>query len=117
MSVNHGSFPIDGGTLYKVTIAEVSQGAASCTQTAATVQSHLAELKTYVLGLEADWQGSASNQFQHLMATYDAAAQLLHTALTQIAGGLGGTALNYETAERSAQQHIGTVHIPAARLA
>ena len=47
-------------TPYKVTPEYVSNAAASCTNTAAEIQTQLSVLKTYVVNLEAVWHGIAS---------------------------------------------------------
>ncbi|MFF4652817.1 WXG100 family type VII secretion target [Streptomyces sp. NPDC001380] len=104
------------GVLYNVTPSELTAYAANCRTTASDVADKLAHLRTYVVSLENDWRGIAADQFQTLMAEYDNAATTLHTVLTEIAGGLDGTALNYVQSDDAAKRNVMSVHIPGARL-
>lgn len=88
-------------TDYRVTPGEVSAAAASCSNTAAEVQTRLDLLKRFVVGLEESWQGVASGTFQTLMQEYDVYANMLHSALVDIAGGLNGTEVNYSSTEQA----------------
>ncbi|MFC4033950.1 WXG100 family type VII secretion target [Streptomyces polygonati] len=94
---------------YQVTPEEVTTAAASCDSTAATVQEQLATLKSYVVDLEASWQGIAATTFQGLMAEYDTFSTMLHDALTDIASGLRGTYVNYSESEQTNIKTITTI--------
>ncbi|MFG2525149.1 WXG100 family type VII secretion target [Streptomyces sp. NPDC048527] len=94
----------DGG--FKAPPEMISAAASSCDTVAGDVDSQLAGLKSYVVGLEAWWQGIAQNTFQELMQEYDTYSQMLHNALTDIASGLRGNYVNYSDTE---QQNINTI--------
>ncbi|MFE9453525.1 WXG100 family type VII secretion target [Streptomyces sp. NPDC006739] len=96
-------------TDFKVTPEMVSQAATSCDGTAAELQAQLADLKTYVVNLEASWQGIAQNTFQDLMQEYDIYSRMLHDALTDIASGLRGNYVNYTDAEQQNIKSINTI--------
>lgn len=105
-------------TDYKVTPEVVSAAATSCTNTAELVHTQLGDLKSYVLSLEDVWQGTASETFQIFMQEYDVYANMLHQALTDIAGGLNGTEVNYSSSEGTNLANIDKLQaeLPAARL-
>ncbi|NUQ97851.1 MAG: WXG100 family type VII secretion target [Streptomyces sp.] len=100
-------------TDFKVTPEMVSQAATSCDRTAGDLQGQLADLKNYVVGLEASWQGIAQRTFQDLMQEYDIYSRMLHDALTDIASGLRGNYVNYVDAE---QQNIKSIDAIQADL-
>ncbi|WP_329138377.1 WXG100 family type VII secretion target [Streptomyces sp. NBC_01476] len=96
-------------TGYQVTPEQVSTAAASCTSTAADVQQRLAALKSYVVNMEAMWQGVAANTFQQMMAEYDILSKMLHDALTDIASGLNGNYVNYTESEQANVNSITSI--------
>lgn len=103
---------------YQVTPDELTAGAASCDATASNVAAALAQLRTYVVGTEEFWSGTASLSFQSLMATYDGNARQLHEALTEIAVRLRNSAANYGEGEKANLTNVTTIQqsLPAANL-
>ncbi|OON77023.1 WXG100 family type VII secretion target [Streptomyces tsukubensis] len=88
-----------GGVQYRVTPEYLANASADAERTASEIAAELQQIKTYVLSLEADWQGIAHNQFQTLMQEYDNYAQMLHRALHGISQGLKGSYINYSESE------------------
>ncbi|WP_227025095.1 WXG100 family type VII secretion target [Streptomyces tsukubensis] len=103
---------------YQVTPAEVSFAAASCDATATEVATQLATLRTYVVNLEASWQGVAAVTFQNLMQEYDVYSKMLHEALTDIGSGLRGNYVNYSESEQANLNSIKAIQagLPSANL-
>ncbi|MDN3357282.1 WXG100 family type VII secretion target [Actinomadura sp. DC4] len=99
MAVNDGTTV--GGVTYKVTPEYLSNAATSTTNTATEIDGILAQIRSYVVSLEASWQGVAYNTFQTLMAEYDIYAKMLHDSLTDIASGLRGNYVNYTESEQT----------------
>ncbi|MFB9835873.1 WXG100 family type VII secretion target [Actinoallomurus acaciae] len=100
MAVNGGTTTV-GGVTYKVTPEYLSTAATSTDNTATEIAGVLAQIRSYVVGLEASWQGVAYNTFQTLMAEYDIYAKMLHDSLTDIASGLRGNYVNYTDSEQT----------------
>ena len=90
-----------GGVTYRVTPEYLSNAATSTDNTAAEIDAVLAQIRSYVVNLEASWQGIAHNTFQTLMAEYDNYAKMLHDSLTDIASGLRGNYVNYTESEQT----------------
>lgn len=88
-----------GGVQYRVTPEYLANASADAAKTANDISTALAEIKSYVISLEASWQGVAHNQFQTLMAKYDTYARMLHDSLTGISKGLQGNYVNYKESE------------------
>lgn len=88
-----------GGVQYRVTPEYLANASADAERTASEIAAELQEIKSYVLSLEANWQGIAHNQFQTLMQQYDNYAQMLHQALHGISQGLKGSYVNYSESE------------------
>ncbi|MBO8190324.1 WXG100 family type VII secretion target [Streptomyces oryzae] len=88
-----------GGVQYRVTPEYLSTASTNAQTTADNLARELAQIKNYVLSLEADWQGIAHNQFQILMQEYDTYARMLHDALYGISQGLRGNYVNYKESE------------------
>lgn len=88
-----------GGVQYRVTPEYLANAATNTETTANEIAGQLAEIKTYVLSLEAEWQGVAYNQFQNLMQQYDTYARMLHDAMHGISQGLHGNYVNYKESE------------------
>ncbi|NED80569.1 WXG100 family type VII secretion target [Streptomyces sp. SID11233] len=103
---------------YQVTPAEISFAASSCDSTAAEVAAQLVTLRTYVLNLEASWQGVAAVRFQGLMQEYDIYSKMLHDALTDIGSGLRGNYVNYTESEQANLNSIKAIQtgLPSANL-
>lgn len=95
------------GNGFKAPPEMISTAAASCDSVASDVDGQLAGLKSYIVGLEAWWQGIAQTTFQELMQEYDTYGQMLHNALTDIASGLRGNYVNYTETE---QQNVTTIN-------
>jgi WXG100 family type VII secretion target len=100
MDANDGTTTV-GGVSYKVTPEYLSNAATSTDNTATEITGILAQIRSYVVGLEASWQGVAYNTFQTLMAEYDIYAKMLHESLTDIASGLRGNYVNYTDSEQT----------------
>lgn len=90
-----------GGVTYRVTPEYLAQAATSTDSTAAEIDTVLAQIRSYVVGLEASWQGIAQQTFQTLMSEYDVYAKMLHDSLTDIASGLRGNYVNYTESEQA----------------
>jgi WXG100 family type VII secretion target len=90
-----------GGVTYRVTPEYLSNAATSTDNTAAEIDIILAQIRAYVVNLEASWQGVAQQTFQTLMAEYDIYAKMLHESLVDIAAGLRGNYVNYTESEQT----------------
>ena len=101
-----------------VTPEMISDAANSCDITANDLSAELAALKSYVMELQAVWQGVASLQFNQLMTNFDIYARMLNDSLTDIAQGLRGNAVNYVDSEIANINSLVAVNgdIPGARL-
>lgn len=102
-----------GGVTYHVTPEEVSSAAAFTQTTADEIAELIADVRSYVITMEASWQGVAADQFQMLMHDYDLYARMLQDALTGIAGGLHGTFTNYHDTEVANLNEIQLVDLGA----
>ncbi|MDQ0757683.1 WXG100 family type VII secretion target [Streptomyces canus] len=80
------------------------------------VQAELDALKSYVVAMEANWQGVASNTFQELMREWDMYAAQLQNALLAISNGLDSSADNYIGSEHSNLANLNNVSLPKANL-
>jgi WXG100 family type VII secretion target len=100
MAVNGGTTTM-GGVTYRVTPEYLANAATSTDNTASEIDTILAQVRSYVVNLEASWQGVAYNTFQTLMAEYDIYAKMLHDSLTDIAAGLRGNYVNYTESEQT----------------
>ena len=107
------------GSDYSVTPEDVQTAAANCASTAAQLDTELTALKSYVMDLEAQWQGIASQTFSALMADYTLYSQMLENALIDIGQGLTGNYVNYSDAEQTNISSLQTVHgdLPGANFA
>jgi WXG100 family type VII secretion target len=88
---------------FKVTSQILSAGAAASQQTADEISSQLANLKSYVIGLEPVWQGPASTTFQELMGPggrYDQLSGNIVQLLTDVSQVLQQNAANYTDGEQ-----------------
>jgi WXG100 family type VII secretion target len=103
---------------FKVTPEYVANAATSCDNTASEIQTQLATLKSYVINLEATYQGVAATTFQALMQDYDTFGRMLNNALTDIGSGLRGNYVNYTDTEQQNISNLTPIHgdIPGARL-
>lgn len=98
-----------GGVTYRVTPEYLAGAASDTTTTASEIEGQLAEIKTYVGSLEAVWGGIAYGRFVSLMAEYDILANMLHQALTGIAGGLHGNYINYTQSEQQNLTNLAAI--------
>ncbi len=107
------------GTDYGVTPEAVQTAAANCAATAALLDTELTSLKNYVIDIETQWQGIASQTFSALMNDYTIYSQMLENALTDIGQGLNGNYVNYSDAEQTNISGLQAVHgeIPGANFA
>ncbi|MFI5935017.1 WXG100 family type VII secretion target [Actinoplanes sp. NPDC051494] len=101
-----------------VTPEMVASAAGSCDSTALEIEGELANLKAYVVQLQAVWHGVASGQFDILMHDFDVFGRMLHDALTDIGSGLRGNFHNYVDAEQANINSLIAVNgdIPGANL-
>ena len=90
-----------GGVTYRVTPEYLAQAASSTDNTSAELDAILAQIRAYVVNLEASWQGIAQQTFQTLMSEYDVYAKMLHDSLVDIAAGLRGNYVNYTESEQA----------------
>jgi WXG100 family type VII secretion target len=107
-----------GGTI-RVTASDVMAAAQSAQNAAGEIQTDLEELKSYVVGVEATWQGVASQTFQTLMVDYQIFANMLNQSLTDIASGLRGNYVNYTASEEQNISSLKAVNgaVPGANFA
>lgn len=98
-----------GGVTYHVTPEYLATAASDTSRTAEQIRGELAQLKTYVSSLEADWKGIAHDRFVALMAEYDILANMLHDALTGISSGLHGNYVNYKDSEQQNITNLGNI--------
>jgi WXG100 family type VII secretion target len=91
-------------TQYHVNAADIAQAGARATASAATIRAEVAAMLSNLTGLEASWQGGASNAFAGLLAEWRAAQAQLEHALDAISTGLARAASEYEFAETSAMR-------------
>ena len=89
-------------TQYHVNAAEITQAAARANASAATIRSEVATMMGQLNGLEASWQGGASNAFSGLLAEWRSTQAQLEHALDAIATGLTRAAAEYDLAESQA---------------
>jgi WXG100 family type VII secretion target len=101
---------MSAGFDFRVLPDDVVAAASNCDATAGNLQTQLAALKSYVVGLEAQWQGIAAQTFAALMADYDTFSIMLNNALTDIGSGLRGNYVNYTDAENSNISSLQQVH-------
>jgi WXG100 family type VII secretion target len=101
---------------YKVLPADVAAAAQNCDSTAQEVYVQLQALKSYVMDLESQWLGVASQTFNNLMTDWDIYANMLNQALTGIGDGLRGNWTNYTTSEETAISNLKQVNgsLPSA---
>ncbi|WP_326555175.1 WXG100 family type VII secretion target [Micromonospora sp. NBC_01813] len=100
-----------GGVTYQVTPDYLANAAVNAETTATELADLLAGIRSYVVSLEASWQGVAASSFQQLMQNYDVYAKMLNDSLNGIGGGLRGTYVNYTDAEEQVQQNIVAVDL------
>jgi WXG100 family type VII secretion target len=98
------------GVGFRVLAHDVEAAAADCDVTASELQEQLAALKSYVVSLEGQWLGIASQTFAQLMADYDRYSAMLNHALTDIGTGLRGNSHNYVDAETSNVGNLTAMH-------
>jgi WXG100 family type VII secretion target len=103
---------------FDTTPVRLMETAKDCDATAAQLAAELAALKTYVVGLNGPWLGSAMVNFQQLMDTYQMHSANLNEALTFIGTGLRQNANNYEAGEHQNTQSISSINndFPPANL-
>lgn len=103
---------------FTVTPEYIQNAATSCDNTANEIQTQLSTLRSYVVNLEAVYQGVAANTFQALMNDYDSFAKMLNNALTDIGSGLRGNYVNYTDSESRNVANLAPIqgNIPGARL-
>lgn len=106
------------GSDFQVTPEEVTMAANSCSSTASEISDELSVIRSFVVSLEAQWRGIASNTFQSLMTDYDVFAKMLNQSLTDISSGLRGNYVNYTASEQSNIGNLQAVNgaIPGANF-
>lgn len=102
----------------QVTPEYISTAAGNCTNTAASIDQELRDLKSFVFALQEQWHGVASQTFGNLMTDYDIFGRMLHDALVDISSGLQGNFVNYEQTETTNIQSLVAINgdIPGANL-
>jgi WXG100 family type VII secretion target len=107
------------GSDFQVTPEEITAAANAADNVAGEINDELAVIKNYVMTLEAEWRGIASNTFQSLMTDYAVFSQMLNQSLTDIASGLRGNYVNYTASEEANIGNLKTVNgaIPGANFA
>jgi WXG100 family type VII secretion target len=99
-----------GGVTYQATPGHIKHVGDECMRTADEISGQLAQLKSYVMDLEARWKGIAAQQFSALMTDFDIYGSMLHQALTGIGEGLYGTWRNYSDSEEQNIASLQTVN-------
>src|SRR4051812_22733303 len=94
----------------QVTPQMVTDAAASCDATNNEIDAELSALRSFVVNLQAQWHGVASDQFNILMTDFDIYGRMLHNALADIASGLRGNAVNYVDTETSNINNLVSVN-------
>ncbi len=84
-----------------VTFSDINQASADCNTVAATIESDLNDLRTYLGPIAASWTGSASVQYQSLQARWNSAANDLNAVLNNIGQALSVAYQNYSQAEHT----------------
>ncbi|WFE27085.1 WXG100 family type VII secretion target [Solwaraspora sp. WMMD791] len=100
-----------GGVTYQVTPEYLATAATNAETTASELADLLAGIRSYVVSLEASWQGVAASAFQQLMQNYDVYAKMLNDSLNGIGSGLRGTYVNYTDAEERVHHNIVDVDL------
>ncbi len=113
-----GTPNIPGATMagYRVTPDDLSAAATYVDGRASDINAKIQSLGTYVAGLSEYWQGPAQQAFETLMADYHIYADMLNNALTDIASGLRGNYVNYQTTEQTNLANIVRVDLPAPNV-
>jgi uncharacterized protein YukE len=101
---------------YWVTTQDLEHGAARVKAGAATTQDNLNLLKSFCLGMEHFWTGSAQKQFMLLMQDFDVYSNMLMESLYGIASGMEGNKVNYETTEQANLRNLVGVQLPPVRF-
>ena len=110
------SVTVDGVT-YNVDPMVVADAASFCSNTATEVTNQLSTLASFVQSMPDYWSGPAATTFLQLMEEFQAAANGIELALSQISQGLNGTSMNYSAAEQAAvaaEQQIQITSSPSA---
>jgi WXG100 family type VII secretion target len=94
---------------FYVTPDMVHGASVNCQLTADQIHDQLDDLRTYVISLEAMWQGVAQDTFQELMHDYDIYARMMHDALVDIGSGLSGNYINYRETEEDNLRNLQPV--------
>jgi len=97
---------------YWVTPDDLSSAATFVDGRASDINTKIQALGTYVNGLGDFWQGPAHQAFDTLMADYHIYADMLNNALTDIAKGLRGNYVNYQSTEQTNLANIVKVELP-----
>ncbi len=86
---------------FQVTAAELQAAAANCVKANAAIQGQITQMRNYVAGLMAVYQGTAALALQALSDQWGADAAALNNVLTTIATNLNGNAANYTDNENT----------------
>ncbi|WP_033343034.1 WXG100 family type VII secretion target [Catenuloplanes japonicus] len=103
---------------FEVTPEYVAEAAQDCSFAAEDIETHLGEVRTYVVSLRDQWEGTAALSFDALMHDFDAYGVMLHNALINISDGLKGNFNNYVSVEDFANKNLVEVNneIPGVYL-
>jgi WXG100 family type VII secretion target len=103
---------------FTVTAAELLNAAATCRNTNQQLQTQIAQMQNYVLGLTGSYKGTAALALQQLSDRWGADAKSLNYVLSTIADGLTANAHNYVTHETVNAGNLSSIAagLPAARI-
>ena len=88
--------------IFQVDSEQVSLAAATADQSSATIQAEVAQMMTFLRGLEATWGGAASASFQGVIEQWQAAQAQVEDALRSISTQLHSASQTYVDAETMA---------------
>ncbi len=88
--------------VFQVDSGQVSLAAATADQSSASIQAEVAQMMTFLRGLEASWGGAAAASFQGVIEQWQAAQIQVEEALRSISTQLHLTARTYADAESAA---------------
>lgn len=106
------------GSDFKAPPGDISAAAVNCDTTASELGQQLDALKSWVMDLEGQWLGIASQTFSALMNDYQVYSNMLQNALTDIGSGLRGNYVNYTDAEQTNINNLQNVNgeLPGANF-
>lgn len=82
-----------------VTFDSIAQAQSDVTLTVSSIDQQMADLKSFLAPIVAQWKGQAFDQYQALQGQWDTAANDLNVVLGQIGTALGEAHVNYLATE------------------